>query len=189
MPNKLRRLDLTEAHCKKPVPTGFPFQDLAVLRVDVTHLGVCPSNPSLRGEGTAGRCEAAGCARRRVRSVMFAHAGEVHDVPNKARQVCERRRESEAAVSCERAVSREPAGSRKNRRRIRWNTLRIFSGRERRRCLQIVCRSRMALLGQTPRLQGMARRGEHAEPKTRGRLRHPIEPSNRREDILKLVVA
>jgi hypothetical protein len=38
----------------------------------------------------------------------------------------------------------------KNRRRIRWNTLRI-SGRERRRCLQIVCRSRMALLGQTPK--------------------------------------
>jgi hypothetical protein len=34
----------------------------------------------------------------------------------------------------------------------RGNTLRIFSGRERRRCLQIVCRSRMALLGQTPRL-------------------------------------
>ena len=39
----------------------------------------------------------------------------------------------------------------KNRRRIRWNTLKIFSSRERRRCLQIVCRSRMALLGQTPR--------------------------------------
>ena len=40
--------------------------------------------------------------------------------------------------------------ARKNRRRIRWNTLRIFSGRERRRCQQIVCRSRMALFGQTP---------------------------------------
>src|SRR5687768_15414304 len=40
--------------------------------------------------------------------------------------------------------------ARKNRKRIRWNTLRIFSGRERPRCLQIVCRSRMALLGQTP---------------------------------------
>jgi hypothetical protein len=39
----------------------------------------------------------------------------------------------------------------KNRKRIRWNTLRIFSGRERLRCLQIVCRSRMALLGQAPR--------------------------------------
>ena len=39
----------------------------------------------------------------------------------------------------------------KNRRRIRWNTLRIFLSRERRRCLWIVCRSRMALLGQTPR--------------------------------------
>ena len=41
----------------------------------------------------------------------------------------------------------------KNRRRIRWNTLRIFSGRERRRCQQIVCRSRMALLGQTPKAE------------------------------------
>ena len=40
--------------------------------------------------------------------------------------------------------------ARKNRRRIRWNTLRIFLGRERRRWQQIVCRSRMALLGQTP---------------------------------------
>ena len=40
--------------------------------------------------------------------------------------------------------------ARKNRRRIRWNTVRIFSGRERCRCLQIVCRSRMASLGQTP---------------------------------------
>ncbi|MDF2459209.1 MAG: hypothetical protein K0S79_1625 [Nitrospira sp.] len=61
----------------------------------------------------------------------------------------------------------------KNRKRIRWNTLRahgvtnkshhvcarrrdreaagIVSGRERLRCLQIVCRSKMALLGQTPR--------------------------------------
>ena len=41
--------------------------------------------------------------------------------------------------------------ARKNRRRIRWNTVRIVSGRERRRCLQIVCRSRTASLGQTPR--------------------------------------
>ena len=42
--------------------------------------------------------------------------------------------------------------ARKNRRRIRCNTVRIFSARERRRCQQIVCRSRMALLGQTPRV-------------------------------------
>ncbi len=40
--------------------------------------------------------------------------------------------------------------ARKNRRRIRWNTVRNFSGRERRRCLQIVCRRRTASLGQTP---------------------------------------
>ncbi len=31
--------------------------------------------------------------------VRDAKNNEVHDVPNKARQVCERRRESEAAVS------------------------------------------------------------------------------------------
>jgi hypothetical protein len=39
------------------------------------------------------------------------------------------------------------------KRRIRWNTLRSFSGRERRRRPQIVCRSRMALLGQAPKMQ------------------------------------
>ena len=41
--------------------------------------------------------------------------------------------------------------ARKNRRRIRWNTLRIFSGRERRRWSQIVRRSRTVNIGQTPR--------------------------------------
>ena len=40
--------------------------------------------------------------------------------------------------------------ARKNLRRIHWNALRIFSGRERRRCRQIICHSRMTLLGQTP---------------------------------------
>jgi hypothetical protein len=44
--------------------------------------------------------------------------------------------------------------ARKNRRRIRWNTLRIFLDRERRRCLQIVFRSRMVLLGQAPTVGG-----------------------------------
>src|ERR1041385_2190760 len=38
----------------------------------------------------------------------------------------------------------------KNRRRIRWNTLRIFSGRERRRWSQIVRRSRTVNVGQAP---------------------------------------
>ena len=42
--------------------------------------------------------------------------------------------------------------ARKTRRRIRWNTVRIFSGRERSRCQRIVCRRRMALLGQTSRV-------------------------------------
>lgn len=37
-----------------------------------------------------------------------------------------------------------------DRKRIHCNTLRMFSSRERPRRLQIVCRSRMALLGQTP---------------------------------------
>ena len=41
--------------------------------------------------------------------------------------------------------------ARKNRRRIRWNTLRIFSGRERRRWSQIVRRSRTVTVGQAPR--------------------------------------
>jgi hypothetical protein len=40
----------------------------------------------------------------------------------------------------------------KNGRRIRWNTLRMFSGRERRRCRQIVCRSRMARTDSEPAL-------------------------------------
>ena len=41
--------------------------------------------------------------------------------------------------------------ARKNRRRIRWNTLRIFSGRERRRWSRIVRRSRTVNVGQAPR--------------------------------------
>jgi hypothetical protein len=40
--------------------------------------------------------------------------------------------------------------ARENWRRIRWNTLRIFSGRERRRWLWIVRRSRMVNVGQAP---------------------------------------
>ena len=32
---------------------------------------------------------------------MIAHGREVHDALNKARHVCERRRDSEAAVFCE----------------------------------------------------------------------------------------
>jgi hypothetical protein len=38
----------------------------------------------------------------------------------------------------------------KNRRRIHWNTLRIFQGRERRRRLRIVRRSRTVYVGQAP---------------------------------------
>ena len=41
--------------------------------------------------------------------------------------------------------------ARKNRRCIRWITLRIFSGRERRRWSQIVRRSRTVNVGQAPR--------------------------------------
>jgi hypothetical protein len=39
----------------------------------------------------------------------------------------------------------------KNRRCIRWNTLRIFSGRERRRWLRIVRRSRKVNVEQAPK--------------------------------------
>ena len=42
--------------------------------------------------------------------------------------------------------------ARKNRRRIRWNTLRIISGRERRRWSWIVRRSRKVTVGQAPSL-------------------------------------
>jgi hypothetical protein len=42
----------------------------------------------------------------------------------------------------------------KNRRCIRWNTSRIFSGRERRRWSQIVRRSRTVNVGQAPRHDG-----------------------------------
>jgi len=45
--------------------------------------------------------------------------------------------------------------TRKNRRCIRWNTLRIFSGRERRRWLQIVRRSRKGNVGQAPKASPM----------------------------------
>ena len=40
----------------------------------------------------------------------------------------------------------------KNRRRIRWNTVRIFWGREQRRCLALVCRSRTVNVGQAPNM-------------------------------------
>jgi len=39
----------------------------------------------------------------------------------------------------------------KNRRRICWNTLRLFRGREQRRCLDIVRRSRKVNIGQAPK--------------------------------------
>ena len=41
--------------------------------------------------------------------------------------------------------------ARKNRRRIRWNTLRIFSSRERRRWLRIIRRNRTVNVGQAPK--------------------------------------
>jgi len=34
-------------------------------------LGVCPSNPSLRGEGAAGRCEAAGSKKPEAYSLKY----------------------------------------------------------------------------------------------------------------------
>ena len=39
----------------------------------------------------------------------------------------------------------------KNRRCIRWNAVRIFSGRERRRWLRIIRRSRNVNVGKAPR--------------------------------------
>jgi len=40
--------------------------------------------------------------------------------------------------------------ARNNRKRILWNTLRIFQGRERRRWSWIICRSRTVNVGQAP---------------------------------------
>ena len=70
-----------------------------------TRLGVCPSYPSLRGEGDAGRCEATGSKKPEAYSLEYGED---------------------------------------------------FSGRERCRCLRIVCRSRMALRGQTPMQEATA---------------------------------
>ena len=53
----------------------------------------------------------------------------------------------------ERKADARPQAS-KNRRRIRWNTVRILGGREQRRCLSIVRRSRTVTVGQAPRRQG-----------------------------------
>src|SRR5438445_10908572 len=51
--------------------------------------------------------------------------------------------------------------ARKNRRRIRWNTLRIFSGRERRRWLRVIRSSRTVNVGQAPRIRGKTFRRHH----------------------------
>jgi hypothetical protein len=74
--------------------------------------------------------------------------------------------------------------ARNNRRCIRWNTLRIVSGRERRRWLRIVCRSRTVNVGQAPRLspQGLShsqhQRHQDDHPPTRMSLLHghPLSP-------------
>src|SRR4029077_4389747 len=44
--------------------------------------------------------------------------------------------------------------ARENRRCIRWNTLKIFSGRARRRWSWIIRRSRTINVGQAPRVRG-----------------------------------
>ena len=47
--------------------------DALEMLVDFVHslLGVCPSNPSLRGEGDAGRCEAAGSKNPEAYSLEY----------------------------------------------------------------------------------------------------------------------
>jgi hypothetical protein len=69
---------------------------------------------------------------------------------------------------------------RKNRRRIRWNTLRIFRGREQSRCLDIVRRSRKVNLGQSPSKEYL-RLGRKAKVESPGGacigLRGPGTPS------------
>src|SRR5712692_10980614 len=73
-------------------------------------------------------------------------------VPTRARRRRKPRSLSDIAVRDEAKEVRPDARpqDRKNRRCIRWNTLRIFSGRERRRWLRIVRRSRKVNVGQAP---------------------------------------
>jgi len=67
--------------------------------------------------------------------------------------------------------------ARKNRRCIRWNTLRIFSGRERRRWSRIVRRSKKVNVGQAPKEGGAlpercSSQVQKAESLPAGRSRH-----------------
>jgi hypothetical protein len=113
---------------------------------------------------------------------MFAHAGEVHGAKNNERHASGRPRVVSGPCPVSRQVpqnrrrnllTRPPRAAKQLS--SRWNTLRArgvtnkshqvcarrrdseaagtVSGRGRRRCPQIVCRSRMVLLGQTPRLE------------------------------------
>src|SRR5262249_30950712 len=64
------------------------------------------TRPPLRAATRLSSIKAAGrSATRRIMSVTFADGREVHDAPNKARQVCERPRDGERAVSRERPLS------------------------------------------------------------------------------------
>ena len=67
--------------------------------------------------------------------------------------------------------------ARKNRRGIRWNTLRIFSGRERRRWSRIVRRSRTINVGQAPGfvLDWFRRQGETII--NVDKLTHAVQPT------------
>ena len=56
--------------------------------------------------------------------------------------------------------------ARKNRRRIHWNTLRIFQGREQRRWSWIIRRSRTVNVGQAPkRVSQAAARNNSEDPR------------------------
>ena len=106
------------------------------------------AQPRQSGDLAVGRAGASHTASRGA-NPGAVHTG-VHEGQKESVRVILRCEANELSVDARPQVPR-------NRRRILCNTSWISWGRERCRCRQIVCRSRMALLGQTPcpdRIQG-----------------------------------
>ncbi len=149
-PPRLRTVtDSAGAHSPfnvRPPADGLATTDPANTRV--SPYGIWTSTP--RSAETSTRCESC-ISRTRIRSSAKLVSGRSREsVAQKARTT---RSLSDIAVRNEAKEvwpdARPQAG--KNRRCIRWNTLRIFSGRERRRWPQIVRRSRTVNVGQAPK--------------------------------------
>ena len=69
------RLFFEASHCRIVVSALMPYPRAGLIQGqgnDIFRvLGVCPSNPSLRGEGDAGRCEAAGWKKPEAYSLEY----------------------------------------------------------------------------------------------------------------------